>query len=406
MNRLTLDALTQACKPGGSSVLTLATELAPAAGETAGIAPARFLAAKGPEGTYAYETRFETDAEGHGRAVKIVVIDSKGSSLNRVEAALVQAIQDGHPTLGRVPRIEVDYGSGGTPSDLELPHRFSDGHIRAGTIDGKAATDSPAYRALRDCTNANAKPLLEASPGSLVFGAWDSTRKSHQVRFRSALVGETIGFLADPEDAERSPKRGAARTDSVAPSVRLHADDMRALLAQLENELSDRNVKAIRAEIDRAGKGTISASRLGLGASAPSLNGLGLVACRRILRHHVLSFSALRQLRFGLGAEGDASARALLAAYALCGLTRSYGELLYRANCDLVELSRPVMVLDRRFGDKETLEPLDIPGSDALLAEALAVAADHGVRWEGQVLTVQGNPLISVGEVAEDDQEQ
>ncbi len=401
---LTLTTLTDACRPGGSSVLTLKTELAPAAGEAAGVAPARFV--RGREGAYAFETRYETDAGGVGRPVRVTILDSKGSSLNRVEECIAIGMKDGDPLLSRVPRLEVDYGNGAVFTDLELPHRFSDGHLRAGTIDGKPATDAPEYRALRDCTAANARALLEASPGSLVFGSWDSTRKSHQARFRSVLVGETIGFLADPSMREPDA-RGAGRSDSVAPSVRLKAKEMRALVEQLKPELSAGNVAAILKEVDKAGaQGTVSGAALGLGSIPPSLSGLGFVSCRRILRHHVLSFSALRQLRFGLGVDGDAAARALLAAYALNGLTRSYAELRYRANCDLVELEPTEMILDRRFGAKEQFTALSVEAADELLSEAMDAAAVVGVHWEGQALRITGNPAISIGEATQDDEKE
>ena len=403
-NDLTLATLTDACRPGGSSVLTLTTELAPAAGEAAGIAPARFV--RGREGAYAFETRYETDEGGVGRPVRVTILDSKGSSLNRVEECIAMGVKDGDPLLSRVPRLEVNYGHGSVFTDLELPHRFSDGHLRAGTIDGKPATDAPQYRALRDCTAANARPLLEASPGSLVFGSWDSTRKSHQARFRSVLVGETIGFLAD-QSMREPDARGAGRSDSVAPSVRLKASDMRALVEQLKPELSVGNVAAILKEVDKAGaQGTVSGAALGLGSIPPSLSGLGFVSCRRILRHHVLSFSALRQLRFGLGVDGDAAARALLVAYALNGLTRSYAELHYRANCDLVELEPTEMILDRRFGEKEQFSPLSVETADDLLAAALDAATAEGIRWEGQVLRITGNPSISIGEATQDDEKE
>lgn len=218
-------------------------------------------------------------------------------------------------------------------------------------------------------------------------------------------MGETIGFLADQSMTEPDA-RGAARFDSIAPSVRLRASEMQALVEQLEPELSPGNVAALKKEIAKAGKGTVSAAALGLGSIPPSLNSLGLVSCRRILRHHVLSFSALRQLRFGLGVEGDAVARALLAAYALNGLTRSYAELHYRANCDVVEAGPPTMVLDRRFGKSEQFDPLTVEAADALLEAALDAATSVGIRWEGQVLRITGNPLISIGEASEDDEEQ
>ena len=53
MTALDLSMLTTACAPGGASVLTSITELVPAAGAFAGIAPARYL--RGRNATYAYD---------------------------------------------------------------------------------------------------------------------------------------------------------------------------------------------------------------------------------------------------------------------------------------------------------------------------------------------------------------
>jgi CRISPR-associated protein Csb1 len=109
----------------------------------------------------------------------------------------------------------------------------------------------------------------------------------------------------------------------------------------------------------------------------------------------VLSFAALRQLRFGAGPEGDAACRALLAALALDGLARSDAELFLRANCDLVEAGPTTVTLDRRGGDRDSLEPLSIPEADALLASAIdAASREAGIDWHGQVFAVTGNPDI------------
>lgn len=392
---LTLEVLNRACAPGGASVLTSVTELQPAAGPHAGIAPARFVAARGSDATYAYETRFVD-----GQAVQVVVVDSKGSALNRVEAAVSAAISDGDPVLVQTPRIRVTYEGLPALFEFDLPHRVFDGHIRAGTIDGHAATDDPRYRAARDATPGNARSLLELSPISLVLGSWDSTRRSHQGRYRSALVGEIVGVLADQSaGAERAPVRGAARFDMFAPSVRLSGEQLESLLSAQVDELSPSNVEAIRKEIARAKKGTISAAALGLGAIPPSLTGLGFVSCSRIIRSHVLSFAALRQLRFGLpvGVAGDVACRALLAALALNGLARSDAELFIRANCDLVEAAAPKVVLDQRNGSSVAVAPPSIDDADALLREAITAAVAVGVRWAGQILEVQGNPLVASG---------
>jgi len=109
----------------------------------------------------------------------------------------------------------------------------------------------------------------------------------------------------------------------------------------------------------------------------------------------VLSFAALRQLRFGAGPDGDAAARALLAAYALAGLARSEAELYLRANCDLVEKEHPRVVLDERWGESRQLQPLSIESADELLAMAIDGAERRaGVDWSGQRFVVQGNPVV------------
>lgn len=403
MQELTYELLLNACRPGGSSVLTAKTELRPAAGDEAGIAPARYV--RGRDAAYAFETRYAAlSPGGEPEPVQVVVVASKGASLNHVEAALSQAIADGDPLLSLTPHMQVTYPDQEPVTELELPHRAFDGHIRVGSVDGKPVTAHPAYRDARNVTAANALALMQMSPISLVLGCWDSTRKSSQVRMRSALVGETIGILADQSPrGNEIPKRGAARFDTIAPSVRLKAEDMKSLLGTQRDEMSSKKVEAIEKEIGKTKKGTLSAAELVLGSIPPSLTGLGFVSCRRIIRTNVLSFSALRQIRFGLGADGDAAARALLAALALNGLARSYEELYYRANCDLVEAGPGVFELDGRYGVRLLLEPLSIAVADGILDRAIREARGFGVEWDGAVFAVEGNPLVAGGIEADDD---
>lgn len=397
MDSLTLQDLLDACRAGGASSLAVVTELTPAAGPHAGVAPAKYVS--GNTATYLFQTRYVDDAP-----QRVVVIDSKGSSLNRVEEQIVYAIIDGEEPLVRTPRVVVHYPDADRMC-LELPHRVFDGHIRAGTIDGQPATSVDQYRRIRDANPADVRPILEASPHSLVFGSWDSTRKSHQGRYRSALVGEVIGVLADQgPGADEVSMSGGARSDSYAPSVQLSADDMATLLAAQEGELSARNVEGIRKEMAR--KKPVSGSALGLGSVPPSLSQLGVVACSRIIRSHLLSFSTLRALRFGAGPEGDVACRALLAAFALAGLARVMADPRLRANCDLVEKCAPVLTLDARYGQTRDVDPLTVPAADALLTEAIAHAESvAGIRWQGQVLDVQGSPLIAQAKSDDEDGE-
>lgn len=389
MEELTLEALIAASRPGGAACLTSVTELEPAEGAHGGVAPARFVNGRGA--TYAFETRYID-----GEAQSSVLIDSKGSQNNRCESEIARAIDDGVEPLAATPRIAVSYSDGTREYDYTLPHRLYDGHIRAGTVDGKPVTEHPDYVAARNATTADVRPILELAPTGLVLGSWDSTRKSRQGRYRSSLVGEIIGVLADQSpDGTEVPRRGGARVDPIAASVQLTSDQLKPLLEAQREELSPKLVDRIEKEIKSSKKGRISASNLGLGAIPPSLSGLGLVACRRIIRSHVLSFSGLRQLRFGSGPEGDAACRALLAAYALAGLARADSELELRANCNLREAGAAQVKLDARHGNSLELAPLTVESADRLLGEAIENArATAGIRWEGQTFEVEGNDVI------------
>jgi CRISPR-associated protein Csb1 len=401
VSTIDLALLMEASSPGGASCLTSVTELEPAAGPQASVAPAKFASSTRDDrkGTYAYERRYLD-----GTIQPAVLIDSKQSQLNRCEQALQLAIVDGHPVLGRLPRVVVTYVRDGEEveySDLTLPHRVFDAHIRAGTVDGQPVTTLDVYRAVRNATPANARALLDTSPVSLVFGSWDSTRASRQGRWRSALVGEIIGFCADDEQRFR----GGARVDPVGMRIELDGAALKELADLQRSELSRGTYDKVTGEAKRAaGEKRVSASAMGLGGIPPSLEALAGVACHRIVRSHVLSFATLRQIRFGAGAEGDAACRALLAALALNALARSDAELYLRANCDLAQKQGSAKRVEiDRGADRVELEPLSVPAADALLADALAAAEQAaGVRWNGVVLRVTGNPAIAAGAVDEE----
>lgn len=401
MSTIDFELLLEATSPGGASCLTSVTELEPAAGPQASVAPAKFASSSpgDKKGTYAYERRYLDGAIQHA-----VLIDSKQSQLNRCEQALELAIVDKHPVLSRLPRIVVTYSRDGEKveySDLTLPHRVFDAHIRAGTVDGQPVTRLDAYRAIRNATPANARALLDTSPVSLIFGSWDSSRAFRQGRWRSALVGEIIGFCADDEKRFR----GGARVDPIGMRIELGGAALKELAERQRAELSRGTYDKVSNEAKKAtGDKRVSASTMGFGGIPPSLEALAGVACHRIVRSHVLSFATLRQIRFGAGAEGDAACRALLAALALNALTRSDSELYLRANCDLVQKQGAAKRVEiDRGAHRVELEPLSIPAADALLAQALDTAERAaGVRWNGVVMRVTGNPEIVAGSVDEE----
>lgn len=397
MSKLTFDDLMAACGAGGSSTLVSRTELVPAVGEFAAVAPAKFTVARSGEGAYAYEPRFVD-----GVQVQAVLIDSKQSALNRIEAELKKAIDDGDPIISLVPRIAVSYSSEATGevvfTDLDLPHRAFDAHIRAGTVDGEPVTDSERYRAARNANPANARALLELSPGSLVFGSWDASRRAHQGRWRSALVGEIIGVVPDGRPGQVVLK-GGARVDPVAMQVNVGGKTMLELADAQKDEISDKLYKQIAKDAKAVKEGQSgSMSRLGFGGIPPTLTDPAGVCCSRIIRSHVLSFAALRQMRFGSTREGDVACRVLLASWALAGLARSDAELYVRANCDLREAGPTEVELDERGGGVRVLEALSIDEADAILSKAIEAAWETaGVQWSGQEFAVTGNPHVFAG---------
>lgn len=391
LSKLSYPQLAGACEPGGATALSLVTELAPAGGPHAAVAPAHHVVGRDTP-TFAYETRFVD-----GQPAVTVVIDQKSSQLNRIEAAILQSIRDEHPLLSRVPRVRVSYGNNHAGyTDLELPQRIYDGHILAGTVGGQPVTDHPVYRAARDCTPDNARVLLELSPGSLVLGSWDSTRKTRQARYRSALTGEIIGVLADQRTgAARESRTGAARIDPVGDSVSLTGDELRTVLAGQRDDLSPGLIRNVEKAANRSVTAAHSGTLLGLGSTPPTLTSPGVVSCSRIIRTQVLSFAVLRTLRFDAGPAGDIACRALLGAYALAGLARANAELTIRANCDLVEAAPTAVKLDARDGKFAALAVPSIADTDELLEQALAEARrEADITWRGQVFGIIGNPVI------------
>ena len=392
MQKITLDTLLQAVSPGGSSALSSITPLRPAGGDLAAIAPAKYATRVGKTGTYVFSTRYV-----EGEPVKTVLVDSSQSQSNRVEQALTHQIIDGNPVLSRIPRVRVTYTRDSTTeqyTELDLPHRVFDAHIRAGFVNGTAVTATEEYRSARDANPSNAWGLLILSPMSLLFGSWDSTRRAHQARWAAALTGETVGVLTDQHLKETDLGKGGARVDPVGMSIQLSPKAIQDIANRQKDELSESTYKTFIKDAQ--------ASVIGFGGIPPTLGQLGLVSCRQIIRSRVLSFATLRQIRFGQGSAGDAAIRAVLAAVAIDGIARADAELFLRAHCHLVEAGPAVTDLDMRHGKTESVIIPEPETADELLSQALDHAAKvAGLNWDGQVFEVQGDPNVLAGSTDE-----
>lgn len=241
------------------------------------------------------------------------------------------------------------------------------------------------------------KKDIELSPETVIFGGWDSTRSKNQLRIPSVLVGETYGVLADQKD-DPAIHRAGGRIDPVGASVNVSNKADRAKIIGDSIDLSD----ATKNKFEGSGKGSL----IGLGAIPPSAKKelLDGVSVRNVISTRVLSFATVRTFHFGKGAEGDAAIRALIIAVLLRDIAGYDENPFIRANCFLAEKGKPVVVLNKRYGEREELEPLTAEAAERLLEEAYAQAHEKaGIAWEGQEFLVQGNPAVLANASAEED---
>jgi CRISPR-associated protein Csb1 len=207
-----------------------------------------------------FETRFVD-----GAFRRTVLIDSKQSQANRAEEGLLAARRDGGGAA-RIPVIEVAYAGRAALSDLELPHRAVDAHVRFATQDGEPVVKREWYQALRAATHADLSPVFGTAPAMLAFGGWDSTRRSGQLRLRGLLVSELFGVVDDRED--RLSRRSGARLDPLGQDFYVTPEEL-ARLTELQRDyispkLAEKLDKEVVAAV-RKKQEAISASELNLG---------------------------------------------------------------------------------------------------------------------------------------------
>ena len=396
MREITLEDLNAAARSGGAGSLAVRIELEPAAGPDGIVAPAKYVDPRG-NATYVYEKRYVGEPE----ARKVVLIDSSTSFKNRVEETITEAQRPGAGLLATMPRVTVEYGDNAEKKvfyDSQLPHRGFDGHIRVGSHNGEPMSKIQEYADARNSTLENLLPMFEFSPETVLFGGWDSTRSKNQLRIPSVLTGEMYGVLAEQND-DPVVHRAGARIDPVGASVKVSEKTDREKIVADSIDLSE-NTKE---KFVKGGKGSV----IGLGAIPPnaSRDVLDGVSVRRIVSSRVLSFTMLRTFHFGKGAEGDAAIRTLIAAALLRAMAGYDENPVVRANCALTETSKPSVVLNKRYGEKEEIEPLTVQATEKLLEEAYKQAQEKaGIVWNGQEFLVQGNPVVLDNTSAEDEE--
>ncbi|HEY0757835.1 MAG TPA: type I-U CRISPR-associated RAMP protein Csb1/Cas7u [Acidisarcina sp.] len=249
-----------------------------------------------------------------GREVWCVLVDSVQFQANRLEESLLGVIQE---KAACIPHLVVDFRNKGlegltTITSLEAPHRVYDAIFRDSQYDEKPFMESDIGKRLKTASNADASALLEVSPTALLFGSWHSTGQGRGIgaKFARCLVSEVVAAdvpveeLVDPKTGEVEARTAGRRTGSRI--------DPLGVLRKVEVYRGDDGTWDITEKGAGLKAKKVRPSEINHGNIAPSVESLG-ITCDYLEQMFVLSFAALRRLRFG-SPERNEAGRALLAA--------------------------------------------------------------------------------------------
>jgi len=340
----------------------------------------------------------------NGAEAWCVLVDSVQSQANRLEECLLAAIADGIP----IPHVEVDFSAAGLEgiskiTSLDAPHRVYDAILRDSLYKGTPFMESDIGKRLAKAKAEDASALLEISPTALLFGAWHSTGQGGGLgaKFARCLISEI--FAVDVPVDTTSANTGRLRLDENGAEVTWRSGSNRVsgieviTAGRRTGSRIDplgvlRKVKVFKGEggwsttKEGAGKNAkeVKPSEINHGNIKPSVQPLG-VTCDHIEHSFVLSFAALRRLRFG-GAAKDAAGRSFLAALGLVALTeqdaRGYA---LRSRCDLVCDGRAALELVRSDGSTEAIL-IDRAQARALYQAAFDAAQKAGFSLSSEPL--------------------
>lgn len=388
MSTLTLETL-RAAVAGTAAALRCVTAYQPAGGAGDKVFPPTYEGGK-----YAEEDRVDPNT---GELIHCVLLDSVQSQANRMELALLDAMED--PDGPQLPLLRVAFEDVPKPitvTSLEAPHRAADAIFRDSLIledDGtlKPFRESSKGGILDRSDLRNATGLFGLCPTALLFGLWDSTgpRGGLGAKFQRAIVSEIVGYGAV------QGRRTASRIDPLQimkDSATVYAGERGGWTLSEDLAKKDKG-KPVR--VGKEGK----PSEINHGNVAPSISD-GSWTIRQARQITVLSLPTLRRLRFPLAdatreqqTAANLAARTTLAALGLAAATlaREQGADL-RSRCQLVpegaftwELLAPPAAEPTRF----TLTGAE---SRALLNAAIAAAQAAGLPWERNVIELTPSP--------------
>ena len=381
---------------GRAAAFRCVTRYQPAGGPGDKVFPPTYAPGRG-ESPYATERRVNPDT---GEVRDCVLLDSVASQANRMELALLSACRSG---LIQLPVMEVRFDRDDllrkfTVTSLEAPHRVADALFRDSRLDGKIFRKSATGALLDHADAANATGVFGICPTALLFGFWDSTgpRGGLGVKFQRAITSEIIGYDAV------AGKKTSSRIDPA--SIRRGS----GTLYQRATESDDNPNWTLQAEAaESKGKRVQTLGKDGRPSEAnhgnvtPSIEDGGFTISEAA-QTTVLSLAAIRRLRFpDPGAahsrpEADNAARTVLAALGVAAGTMARADTDLRSRCHLIAQNPVQWELLAQPGMPPAEFPMDEDGAAALLNDAVALAQDAGLPWEGVIELTPSPDLLEL----------
>lgn len=372
--------------------------LQPVGGKGDKIFPPTYPGRNGPP-RHVYERRRLNGAD-----IWCVLVDSVQSQANRLEECLLAAISDGIP----IPYVEVDFAEAKLDgiskiTSLDAPHRVYDAILRDSLYKGTPFMESDVGQRLAKAKAADASALLETSPTALLFGAWHSTGQGGGLgaKFSRCLISEIVGIDVPVEDVVVNQRTGEVEIQTSGRHTGSRIDPLgilnRVKIYQAKAGRSDWTAREDEAITKGPNKEPIlypakkgkpgRASLINHGNVTPSVQPLG-ITCDHLEHSFVLSFAALRRLRFG-GVEREMAGRSLLAALGLVALTeqdtRGYA---LRSRCDLVCDGRAPLELVHSDGLTEAIV-IDRKQARTLYDAAYGAAQTVGFTFSSEPLELK-----------------
>ena len=385
-----------------SAGIRATTSLQPMGGENDKIFPPTYGVADSAATKYASEERVVD-----GVVERSVVVDSVASQANRMELALLDAIETG---LVDVPVPFVDFsntavGDVGRLTALEAPHRIFDAIFRDSLLDGELFRLTPVGRSITEASIANATALFRHAPTALLFGAWDSTgpKGGRGAKYERAITSE-IAAIGVSYGTKTSSRLDPLAIEAKAGPIYQAADPEKGWTLDPSEAAQDKG-KPLQVKGGDGADGR--PSQVNHGNIAPSVDTrAGGVTAKAINSTMVLSFAQLRRLRFPFNSAGEAltgTARAEAEAAARCALAAiglaahalaTAGGYDLRSRCVLVPTTASQFELIGRSLDEVSNFDLDADAACELVQEAASGARAAGLAWDGEPLALVPSPKL------------